>query len=94
MNIWNEEIIDNKTFSEILKLEDVTPIFKKDEATQPRNYIPVSVPPSISTIVDKIYWHNYEKRCCSCSHKQCKTLLRDHMGEIEDNVIIYVYIKT
>ena len=32
-----------------------------------------------TTIVDKIYWHNYEKRCCSCSHKQCKTLLREYM---------------
>ena len=41
------------------------------------------------TIVDKIYWPKYKKRCCSCSHKQCKTLLRDHMVRLK---IMSLYI--
>ena len=31
------------------------------------------------TIVFRNYRDNCEKRCCSGSHKQCKTLLKDHV---------------
>ena len=27
----------------------------------------------------KNYWDKCEKRRCSCSHKQCKTVLKDHL---------------
>ena len=36
------------------------------------------------------YWQNYEKRCCSGSHKQCKILLKDHMGSLKI-MSLYIY---
>ena len=43
-----------------------------------------------TTIVDKIYWDNYEKRYCFGSHKQLKTLLRDHMVKLKI-ISLYIY---
>ena len=34
---------------------------------------------SVNTIVFRNYRDNCEKRRCSCCHKQCKTLLKDHV---------------
>ena len=42
------------------------------------------------TMVFKNYWHNYEKRCCSDSHKQCKTLFKDHMTRLKI-ISLYIY---
>ena len=36
------------------------------------------------------YWHNHEKPCCSGSHKQCKTLLKDHMVMLKI-ISLYIY---
>ena len=36
------------------------------------------------------YLHNYEKRCCSWSHKQCKTVLKDHMVRFKI-MSLYIY---
>ena len=49
VKIWNNEIIENGTFPDKLKLADVTPIFKKDDATQAKNYRPIK-PGSHQTI--------------------------------------------
>ena len=53
VNIWNEEILLNKTFPENLKL-GVQPIFKKKGKTFVENYRPVSVIPTVSKIFEKI----------------------------------------
>ena len=34
---------------------------------------------AVATTVVRNYWHNYEKRYCFGSHKQCKTLLKNNM---------------
>ena len=38
---------------------------------------------SFSEIID-----NWEKQCCSGSHKQCKTIFKDHL--IQNNFIMYL----
>ena len=37
----------------------------------------------ITTIIFRNYRDNCEKRCCSGSYKQCKTLLKDHVGRFK-----------
>ena len=54
MIIWNEEIIKNKTFSNMLKCADLNPIFKKLENIFVENYRPVSVLPVVSKIFERI----------------------------------------
>ena len=54
LNIWNNEILGNKVFPQELKLANVTPIFKKDDATLCKNYRPISVLPSTSKIFERI----------------------------------------
>ena len=58
--IWNEEVIGLNNFPKDLKLADVTPIFKKDNATQVKNYRPVSVLPTVSKIFERLM-HNQIK---------------------------------
>ena len=53
-DIWNNEIITQKCFSNNLKLADVTPVFKKEDASLLKNYRPVSVLPVISKIYERI----------------------------------------
>ena len=53
-NICNNEIITQKCFPNNLKLEDVTPVFKKENASLLKNYRPVSV----LLVVSKMY-ENY-----------------------------------
>ena len=45
LNIWNNEIVRNGYFPDKLKLADVTPVYKKDDATEAKNYRPISVLP-------------------------------------------------
>ena len=53
--IWNEEVVGLNKFPKDLKLAaDVTPIFKKDNATQIKNYRPVSVLPTVSKIFERL----------------------------------------
>lgn len=54
MEIWNKEILQNKNFSKALKLADITPVFKKGDATLSKNYRPVSVLPSASKIFERL----------------------------------------
>ena len=54
MDIWNIRIVRNKIFPINLKLADISPIFKKDDATLVKNYRPVSVLPVVSKIFVKI----------------------------------------
>ena len=56
--IWNKEIITQKSFPNNLKLADVTPVFKKEDASLLKNYRPVSVLP----VVPKIYERIMEKQ--------------------------------
>ena len=55
--IWNEEVIKNKTYPAKLKLGDITPVFKKLQNTLKNNYRPITVLVVISklfeTIMDK-----------------------------------------
>ena len=57
-DIWNNEIITQKCFPNNLKLADVTPVFKKEDASLLKNYRPVSVLP----VVPKIYERIMEKQ--------------------------------
>ena len=50
--VWNIEIVSQHKFSDNLKLADVTPVFKKDDANLTKNYRPVSVLPIVSKIFD------------------------------------------
>ena len=47
MDIWNIQIVRNKIFPTNLKLADIRPIYKKDDATLVKNYRPVSVLPVV-----------------------------------------------
>ena len=56
MDIWNIQIVRNKIFPTNLKLADISPIFKKDDATLVKNYRPVSVLPVVSKIFERIMY--------------------------------------
>ena len=53
-NIWNIEIVSQQKFSDNLKIADVTPVFKKDDANLTKNYRPVSVLPIVSKIFERL----------------------------------------
>ena len=53
-DIWNNEIITQKCFPNNLKLADVTPVFKKEDASLLKNYRPVSVLSVVSKIYERI----------------------------------------
>ena len=44
----------------------------------------------VATTVHRNYWDKCEKRSCSASHKQCKTLFRDHMVRLKI-ISLYIY---
>ena len=54
LHIWNHQIIDQNIFQSLLKLADVTPVFKKGDPTSVKNYRPVSVLPNVSKILERI----------------------------------------
>ena len=54
MEIWNEEVIQNKKFPAKLKLADISPIYKKLESIFVKNYRPVSVLPVVSKIFERL----------------------------------------
>ena len=54
MQIWNNEIVDNKTFPTKLEYADITPIFKGLECIVVKNYRPVSILPVVSKIFERI----------------------------------------
>ena len=54
INVWNNQIVLNHCFPDNLKLADITPIFKKDDATLAKNYRPVSVFPCASKMFERI----------------------------------------
>ena len=43
-----------------------------------------------TTIVVRNYRDNCEKQCCPGSHKQCKTLFKDHMVRLKI-ISLYIY---
>ena len=53
-DIWNKEVITQKSFPNSLKLADVTLVFKKEDASLLKNYRPVSVLPVVSEIYERI----------------------------------------
>ena len=53
-DIWNYEIITQKWFPNNLKLADMIPLFKKEDASLLKNYRPVSVLPVVSKIYERI----------------------------------------
>ena len=53
-NIWNNKIITQKGFLNNLKLADVTPVFKKQDACLLKNYRPVSFLPVVFKIYKRI----------------------------------------
>ena len=60
LNVWKNEIVQNHCFSDNLKLADITPIFKKDDATLAKNYRPVSVLPCTSKCARCNVWGLFE----------------------------------
>ena len=52
--IWNTEIVLNKTFPSKLKLADITPPFKKMDNTSKKKYRPVNLFPVVSKIFERI----------------------------------------
>ena len=53
-DIWNNEIITQKYFPNNLKLADVTPVFKTEDASLLKNYRPVSILPVVFKIYERI----------------------------------------
>ena len=53
LNLINFSIINN-TFPDKLKLADISPVFKKEDKTNVKNYRPVSVLPAISKIFERV----------------------------------------
>ena len=53
-DVWNEEVINSKTFSSKLKLGDITPIFKALQNTLKKNYRPITVLIVVSKLFEKI----------------------------------------
>ena len=65
-DIWNKEIITQKSFPKNLKLMDVTSVFKKEDTSLSKKYRPVSLLPVVFKIYEKIkqkqileYIHNH-----------------------------------
>ena len=54
LHIWNHQIFDQNIFQSLLKLADVTPVFKKGDPTSVKNYRPVSVLPNVSNFFERI----------------------------------------
>ena len=46
--------IESSTFPDHLKIADIFPVFKKEDATNPKNYRPVSVLPLVSKIYERL----------------------------------------
>ena len=59
--IWNNEIITQKSFPNNLKLADVTPVFKKEDASLLKNYRPVSVLPVVFKIYEEADFRVYRQ---------------------------------
>ena len=53
-DIWNIDIIIQKSFPNNFKVADVTHVFKKEDASLLKNYRPVSVLPIASKIYERI----------------------------------------
>ena len=53
-DIWNNEIITQKYFPNNLKLANVTPVFKTEDASLLKNYRPVSILPVVFKIYERI----------------------------------------
>ena len=53
-DIWNNEKIAQESYSNNLKLADVAPVFKKEDASFLKNYRRVRVQPIISKIYERI----------------------------------------
>ena len=51
--LFNDALRDDY-FPDKLKCVDVTPVFKKDDPTKAKNYIPVSVLPAVSKNVERL----------------------------------------
>ena len=47
-------MLENCSFPDRLKLADITPIFKKGDATIPDDYRPISVLPVVSKLFERI----------------------------------------
>ena len=52
-NLLNKTFHEN-VFPDELKVADITPIFKKDDSTNVKNYRPVSVLPTVSKIFERV----------------------------------------
>ena len=48
------ETFQENIFPEELKLADITPIFKKEDTTNLKNYRPISALPAVSKIVERL----------------------------------------
>ena len=53
-DMWHCEILGKQSFSQNLKLADITPVYKKKDPTSVENYRPVSVLPSVSKMFERI----------------------------------------
>ena len=68
LNIWNDEIVKNNRFPSKLKYADITPIFKKGDASLEKNYRPVSGLPVVSKVFERIM------------HKQISNHIETHLS--------------
>ena len=53
-DIWNKEMITQKSFPNNFKLADVTPVFKKEDASLLKNNRPVINLPVVSKTYERI----------------------------------------
>ena len=60
-NDFNNNLINNGNFPNSLKAANITPVFKKDSLTEKSNYRPVSIPPNLSKIYERLIYNELSK---------------------------------
>ena len=96
-NLYNNAVIEC-IFPENLKCGDLTPIYKKDDPTNMKNYRPISILPVVSKLFEKLmsyqlnnYMEKYfSKYLCGFrkghSPQHCLTVMVKKMKECIDNI--------
>ena len=73
MKLHYTSCIDRNIFQSLLKLADVTPVFKKGDPTSVKNYRPLSVLPNVSKVFERIMFKKILEQINKClSQNLCR----------------------
>ena len=70
--------IKTSTFPKYLKLGEITPVFKKENMLDKRNYRPISTLPCLSKIFEGVFnlWNNFRPILRTYSHLICRVFVK------------------